>query len=459
MLGFILQQIQALAIHTTMILKRSSHTVPEGSLLPTTNDDNGAMKSLRKLPPKQKHRRSGGKKKLLVSILGYTILGFVIFLYVVGTRHVLLMTSSYSARERIDNFSLNPRTGIGLQDNDAPRMARSLPGKPRVIGYYYDLTDSESFVGTERLDPNMNVLLNSKTRIMREVFMTPEQVEKQEYLLHSKSYDYGKADTLQHQGKDCVAQYDWMEKSFPTCNLLMEVDHSNLNYLPIFHENHYNNKHDEPVASGSLHSYSALIASGGWRDVWTVENFLRHNSKQEETFILKTMKYEHEFEERNYDRHRRDHVAMERLTASKFIMNIYGFCGNSGLFEYANGGDLTDSIWYNYHPRKDANEKPWTPEEKMIVAYQAATGLADMHNFAKEGVAAVVHADIAGDQYVYVEEDGVYKLNDFNRARFLAINSKTNELCNFTVGSNSGTVSEVVSVRYESNTVGCFDSR
>jgi hypothetical protein len=36
---------------------------------------------------------------------------------------------------------------------------------------------------------------------------------------------------------------------------------------------------------------------------------------------------------------------MERLTKSPHILNIYGYCGNSGLFEYAGGGDISRVIW------------------------------------------------------------------------------------------------------------------
>jgi len=437
------------------MMKRSAHSVPEGSLPLTANDGN-EMKSLRKV---QNRRRPANKKTPLVRILGWTMLAFVVFLYVVGTRHVLLMTSSAtnSAGEEApinnkNNKNVSPQS-TGIPDRNEPKRQQDFSEKPRVIGHYYALTDPNSFVGTERLDPNMKIFHdNSQYRIMRGAFMTPKEVKKQEHLLDSKSYDYGRADTMQTQGKDCVSQYDWQETSSPTCNFLMEVDHSNLHYLPIFHENHYNNKHDEPLASSSLHSYSQLIASGGWRDVWKIENFLRKDGKQEETFILKTMLYEHDYEARNYDRHRRDAVAMERLTSSKFIMDIYGFCGNSGLFQYADGGDLDNSIYYNYHPLEGTTEEPWSPEEKLVVAYQTVSGLADLHNFAKEGVPAVAHTDVGGSQFVYVDEAGVYKLNDFNRARFLGVNSKTHELCNYTVGSNSGKYRSPEEYRYDRQT-------
>eukprot|EP00537_Pseudo-nitzschia_pungens_P003235 CAMPEP_0172359682 /NCGR_PEP_ID=MMETSP1060-20121228/3873_1 /TAXON_ID=37318 /ORGANISM="Pseudo-nitzschia pungens, Strain cf. cingulata" /LENGTH=379 /DNA_ID=CAMNT_0013081459 /DNA_START=369 /DNA_END=1508 /DNA_ORIENTATION=- len=270
--------------------------------------------------------------------------------------------------------------------------------------------------------------------------MTKEERKRQKELLDSEDYNEGMADTMEDMGEDCVAQYDWQETSIYTCNLLMEVDMTNLDRIPMFHDDHYNNKHSLPVASSSMHSYSRLISNGYWRDVWTVENLLPNKTNaSEQTIILKTMRYEHDYVPRNYDRHRRDAVAMERLSSSTFIMDIYAACGNSGLFEYAAGGSLEDSVFFNYHRKGNLEQAPWTPQEKLVVAYQTASGVADLHNFAKEGVPAVAHTDVGTPQYVYVEEAEVYKLNDFNRARFLAKNSKTDEICTYEVGNNPGT--------------------
>lgn len=68
-------------------------------------------------------------------------------------------------------------------------------------------------------------------------------------------------------------------------------------------------------------------------------------SKFGENHVLKTIRYQHDYSERNYDRHRRDALAMERLAAHPFVMDIYGFCGNSGLFEFAPGGDVSNALW------------------------------------------------------------------------------------------------------------------
>jgi serine/threonine protein kinase len=154
------------------------------------------------------------------------------------------------------------------------------------------------------------------------------------------------------------------------------------------------------------------------------------------------MRYEHEYEERNYDRHRRDAVAAERLAGSPYVMDIYGFCGNSGIFEFADGGSLYDSIWYSDDDNK------WGPSERLIVAYQVITGLADFHNWDKEGVPAIAHTDITPSQFVYVGETGMYKLNDFNRCRFIRWNQKEDKACTYQVGNNPGTVRASLSITY-----------
>jgi len=426
------------------MIKRTNNLGVGG--LPTISNDSTFPTNAPKTS-NQNRRRPNRKNSTLLRFIGAAMLILVASLYVIGTRYVFLASPSLSSGRSVKKvvhasdvfYDRDGKALRNLQHNDLPASH-----KPRTIGHYYALADSKSFIGTERLDHLLNIQIdNSKTRIFRGDFMTKEEVERQQHLLDSDDYEDNAADTMEDQGEDCVVQYDWQETVIPTCNHIMEVDMTNLNLLPMFNENHYNNKHDTPTAASSLHSYSKLISNGHWRDVWRIENLLRHKGKQEETFILKTMRYGHDYYERNYDRHRRDALTMEELTASVFVMNIYGACGNSGLFEYADGGSLDDSIWYNYHKIDTEKEKPWSPKEKLVIAHQAISGVADLHNFAKEGVPAVAHTDISPDQFVYVDEAGLYKLNDFNRARFIGKHNNTNELCTYRVGGNPGFVSSI----------------
>lgn len=333
---------------------------------------------------------------------------------------------------------LNRKINHGLDDS-----SHSLPKKPLVVGYYFSDSGPTSFLGLERLDPYLMRSYDTVNTRIRRQLMTKQERKRQEALEDSEDYADNAADTMQDQGKDCVAQYDWQESSFPACNLLMEEDMTHLlPHLSSLEGNHGirdgANVAPPTLLSPSLASSTEvrMISHGYWRDVWSIETNKNGSKDFSETYVLKTMRYTHDYVQRNYDRHRRDAVAMERLTASPFVMNIYAACGNSGLFEYADGGSLEDSIWNEEH-----DTPPWSSQERLVVAYQAAAGLADLHNVGKEGVPSIAHTDISHGQFVYVNDVGVYKLNDFNRARFIGWNKKTDTPCSFRVGNNPGKVS------------------
>eukprot|EP00980_Cylindrotheca_fusiformis_P000594 scaffold154_cov129-Cylindrotheca_fusiformis.AAC.11 len=259
-----------------------------------------------------------------------------------------------------------------------------LPQRPRTVGYYF----GDSFIGTERLDPNTVRLYDS-----RGVPDTSARaIRKQKELLDSKDYRRARATPL--EVGDCVAQHAWQTSYYPSCNNVMEQDMTNV----------WQN-------STAYGEHLSFLAHGYFRDVWSMQDPLN------EVIVMKTLRYEHDYTERNFDRHRRDAVAMERLTSQLSILDIYAFCGNTGLFEFASGGSLEKSIYYT----STDDEEQWSPEEKLMVAHQVASGINAVHHFEKDGIPAIAHTDIAGTQ-----------------CRFLAWNKKTNEPCGFEVGSNAG---------------------
>lgn len=287
-----------------------------------------------------------------------------------------------------------------------------LPQRPRTFGYYF----GDNFIGAEQIDSNVIRLYPSQGTAS----FSKRDARKQEELLNSEDYDGGAATPLEHG--DCVAQHEWQNSFYSSCNHLMEQDLTNL----------YRNEKSQVA-------YARYLAHGYWRDVWTIKN------EANESTVLKTIRYEHDFTPRNFDRHRRDAVAMERLTSSPYILDIYAFCGNSGIFEYAAGGDLEDSAYYGQAPE-------WTPREKLVVAHQVASGMSAVHHFEKGGIPAIAHTDISPGQFVYVQESRIFKLNDFNRCRFIPWNKKTNSPCPFTVGSNPGIFRAPEEFNYEPET-------
>jgi hypothetical protein len=90
----------------------------------------------------------------------------------------------------------------------------------------------------------------------------------------------------------------------------------------------------------------------GLRGVGGIENFevcvcmylLCHffivSPPQKSNLMLRLMilRIEREFIEEYYELHRRDALAMERLTFSPYVLDIYGYCGQSAINELANFG-------------------------------------------------------------------------------------------------------------------------
>eukprot|EP00584_Thalassiosira_punctigera_P024290 CAMPEP_0172568646 /NCGR_PEP_ID=MMETSP1067-20121228/120637_1 /TAXON_ID=265564 ORGANISM="Thalassiosira punctigera, Strain Tpunct2005C2" /NCGR_SAMPLE_ID=MMETSP1067 /ASSEMBLY_ACC=CAM_ASM_000444 /LENGTH=483 /DNA_ID=CAMNT_0013360293 /DNA_START=65 /DNA_END=1513 /DNA_ORIENTATION=- len=234
------------------------------------------------------------------------------------------------------------------------------------------------------------------------------------------SEDYEEAMATPLEDENCEAapkNAQWMLHSFPTCNFL--------------HENDW--------VTSVRTSKTKILGNGYWRDVWPVLDSEPSSLLRQKKVALKTIRYEHDYTERNFHRHVRDAIVSERLTSSPLVTSIYAFCGNSGYFEFATGGSLANLLEQHYvakmnaesnkklgrsHVENDDDNKVLDQHTKLSLAYQVAAGLADFHDADamrdKNGEiisAAMVHADITLDQYINV--GGVYKLNDFNRCRFM----------------------------------------
>ncbi|KAG7348054.1 protein kinase domain containing protein [Nitzschia inconspicua] len=331
--------------------------------------------------------------------------------------------------------------------------------KPRTIGYFYGHVNTTSLVGVDK--QNLPLPNNRFFHIRRSTLLQNEDMDRQLQLQNSKDYRRGRAETMADMGKNCVAQYDWQESFYPTCNTVMEVDmiesllrqsklHASQSRDSVSQDE---TKEKETDVDSNLSTTPIrmkpsttlrFLSRGYWRDVWQL------NQEPNEILVVKTQRYEHDFHERNYDRHRRDAVAMERLTSSPFIMDIYGFCATSGVFEFADGGSLEDAMFVS--SEDDSSVQPWNAMERLVVSYQVAAALAAVHNYPKNGVPAIAHTDIAPGQYVYSQQAQSFKLQDFNRARFLAWNNKTNLLCTYEVGNNPGTLRSPEEYAYEPQT-------
>mmetsp|Transcript_10335 Transcript_10335/g.23178 ORF Transcript_10335/g.23178 Transcript_10335/m.23178 type:complete len:511 (+) Transcript_10335:27-1559(+) len=280
--------------------------------------------------------------------------------------------------------------------------------KPRAMGYYF-IGASDSILKGK---PQRMYTYYERYPTKRLIHITERAVEAQRLLRRSRHYRLGQAEPF--ETRECRRQYEWQLMSHPTCNSVHETDVNDL---------HAETGKDERAR---------IIASGFWRDTWMVRGFEGDKS------ALKTMRYEHGFEARNFDRHRRDALASERLTSSNNVVDIHLFCGNSAVFEFASGGDINDAIW----PLQDQNgnltlaNRSLTSLERLGIALQVSTALADVHNIDQEGRPSLAHTDITPSQFIMI--DGKYKLNDFNRCRFIRWNRTDDKPCSYFVGRNPG---------------------
>ena len=190
----------------------------------------------------------------------------------------------------------------------------------------------------------------------------------------------------------------WQETSFPTCNKM--------------HEKRF----EEEVA---------FLTNGGYNSIFRMADM------DGSIHILKILQYpDTVYSDRNYDRVRRDSLLMERGTSSKYIMDIYSFCGFTQVVEYGKHGNLDDILWKIYDTI--------TQEQKLQIATQVAQALEDIHDLDGDGISSMSHGDFTSRQYILI--DGYLKLNDFNRGRFIRWNKKSKKPCTYTIGVNDGKV-------------------
>ena len=122
--------------------------------------------------------------------------------------------------------------------------------------------------------------------------------------------------------------------------------------------------------------------------------------------------------------------------ASPYVASIYGYCANSALVDYSTEPDLY-SIF-------DV-ENPPTKDELFKIAHDTASAVADVHHFNSDGRATILHLDVQPSHWIHL--DGMYKLNDFNLAKFLSWDTKQNQYCGNATGYSRGRVRPVRRLR------------
>jgi hypothetical protein len=210
----------------------------------------------------------------------------------------------------------------------------------------------------------------------------------------------------------CVPMADWQTQSFVTCNILHEID--------------MGLGASETDTDASMNARSLKPLGEGWfRTTWKMD------AAKDATTVLKTLRVVRDFTPEFYELHRRDAVAMERLTSSKFVMDVYAYCGQSAVNEMADFSVPGIQNLEAFDRRMRGQNSRQGNMMKLRVAASIATGVADIHGVeSMDGRPSMVHYDI-NPRNVAMCAGGRPKLNDFNIGEFLRWNPETNETCGF----------------------------
>lgn len=244
--------------------------------------------------------------------------------------------------------------------------------------------------------------------------------------------------------KICVPMAKWMTASYPNCNSVHEIDMEQ-GVLSVTYDDEEDLK---------------FLGQGWFRVAW---KYVNDNFDGSPSVVLKTLRIEREFLDEYYDLHRRDAIAMERLTFSPYVVNVHGYCGQSAINELAAGiadGTINDLEKLNRRLRGKETD-PQVLLLKLQLASKVSLGLAHVHNvhisdnsggrsksvksllyehtspnsthittgFGQSG-ATMTHYDI-NPRNIAIMKGGSPKLNDFNIAEFMTYDPRTNKSCGF----------------------------
>ncbi len=115
----------------------------------------------------------------------------------------------------------------------------------------------------------------------------------------------------------CKPMANWQSMSFPTCNSLHELNvFSTSSHLAVRSPATASSKRTNSQHKTIHDTYSAKLLGNGWfRDAWKVSDAVTNT-----TFAIKTLRLERDFMPEYFELHRRDSVALERLSESPYVM-------------------------------------------------------------------------------------------------------------------------------------------
>jgi len=196
-----------------------------------------------------------------------------------------------------------------------------------------------------------------------------------------------------YDAEHCVPMYEWQMSAYPTCNA--------------FHEIHMDRLR--------------VLNSGGSRTAYEMDIVMDDGTSAK--FVYKTVKYTKDFDQKKMDEQRKDSLIMERTTKSRFIPNVYGYCGLAVQMDLMPEGNMHQYI----KAARSVGGSSLSPVDKLRVAIHVATSVADLHTIDDTSMPSVFHNDLCCHQYLF--HDGIFKLNDFNYLLPIYIDKRTREQC------------------------------
>ena len=364
--------------------------------------------------PRTAKRRKQSRKAMLLAVLMMTIGAICLVLLRWGFRFATSMSTSTTV----------PLTTGGQAKRHVGM--RSSASASRSISY------STPFPRVVALDQGQH---HRPTAKLGRLVLTNDRDYDPNHQQHYKHYNQQHKLKLPDDPRTkptCDYVDEWQTAHYPTCNMFHEIDLG---------------RFSNTGTAKNVEETTRLVNAGSFRDVWMTRESFRGTKR-----ALKTLRWTNKrhFDLRNFDRHRRDAVAFEQLTASPHVADIYGHCANSALFDFAHEGDLYGAFEQQDTDQDGNQREAFSRETVLSVAIGVARSIVDAHHFDSRGRPTIAHTDIKPDQWILV--DGQYKLNDFNRARFLTWDDTTSSTCGFTVGKNGGIWRSPEEYKYEEET-------
>jgi serine/threonine protein kinase len=241
-----------------------------------------------------------------------------------------------------------------------------------------------------------------------------------------------RGDSWQAPHQHCLPKAAWQTRSNPNCNTVHEV-------------NFVAGLTDALPSIQSPSEDSLLVLGEGWfRTTWRLDRVLPRRAAgngeeakiQQESVVLKTLRIARDYLSEYYELHRRDAVAMERLTASQFVVNVFGYCGQSAINELADFPFPGVQNLETFNRRMRGKESAYTNAIKLRMAASIALGVADIHAGGSTDPydmnVYMTHYDL-NPRNIALFSGGRPKINDFNIAEFLQYDptSKNNATCKF----------------------------